>query len=121
MPAETGAIHLHVPGGGGIRLARAGGLPQLVGQDEGRPALRVRIAPELEGGEPLGNLGVHGTERNIRNKISRGGLTAVFLPQVMAATGARNIRPDQSRSVTLSEIYSLKSIVIGFAAMQHYL
>ena len=44
--------------------------------------------------ERLGAIGVHETERNIANKISRGGFTAVFLVQCMAAIGAREIRLD---------------------------
>ena len=34
------------------------------------------------------------TEPNIRNKIARGGFTAVFLLQVMAAIGAKELRLD---------------------------
>ena len=44
--------------------------------------------------ERLEAVGVHETERNIANKISRGGFTAVFLLQVMSAVGAREIRLD---------------------------
>lgn len=44
--------------------------------------------------EKLAAIGVQETERNIRNKISRGGFTAVFLLQVMAAIGAKEIRLD---------------------------
>ena len=42
--------------------------------------------------EKLGELGVHDNERNIANKISRGGFTAVFLLQVMDAIGVKEIR-----------------------------
>ena len=42
--------------------------------------------------EKLGELGVHDNERNIANKISRGGFTAVFLLQVMEAIGAKELR-----------------------------
>ena len=41
--------------------------------------------------EKLAAIGVHETEPNIRNKIARGGFTAVFLLQVMAAIGAREL------------------------------
>ena len=39
-------------------------------------------------------IGVHETEPNIRNKIARGGFTAVFLLQVMAAIGVKELRLD---------------------------
>jgi hypothetical protein len=44
--------------------------------------------------ERLAAIGVHETEPNIRNKIARGGFTAVFLLQAMAAIGAKEIRLD---------------------------
>jgi 3-mercaptopyruvate sulfurtransferase SseA len=44
--------------------------------------------------EKLGELGVRDTEANIKNKISRGGFTAVFLLQVLTAIGARELRLD---------------------------
>ena len=44
--------------------------------------------------EKLGQIGVHDSERNISNKLSRGSFTAVFLLQVMDAIGAREIRLD---------------------------
>ena len=42
--------------------------------------------------ERLGKIGLHETERNIANKISRGGFTAAFLIQCLEAVGARTIR-----------------------------
>jgi len=42
----------------------------------------------------LGDLGIHETERNLTNKISRGGFTAAFLIQCMTAIGAASIRID---------------------------
>jgi hypothetical protein len=36
-------------------------------------------------------MGVHETERNIANKISRGGFTAVFFVQCLTAIGATRI------------------------------
>lgn len=42
--------------------------------------------------ERLAKIGVHENERNLANKISRGGFTAVFLLQVMRAIEAREIR-----------------------------
>ncbi len=42
--------------------------------------------------ERLGAMGVHDSERNIANKISRGGFTAVFLIQCLEAIGATSLR-----------------------------
>jgi hypothetical protein len=39
-------------------------------------------------------LGVHETKPNTRDKAARGGFTAVFLVQVMAAIGAKEVRLD---------------------------
>ena len=43
----------------------------------------------------LAAIGVKDSEPNIRNKIARGGFTAVFLLQVMAAIGAKEIHLDR--------------------------
>lgn len=40
----------------------------------------------------LADIGVHETEPNVRNKISRGKFTAVFLIQCFQAIGADTIR-----------------------------
>lgn len=42
--------------------------------------------------EKLAGIGVHETERNLNNKISRGGFSAAFLFQCMVAIGAGEIR-----------------------------
>jgi hypothetical protein len=42
----------------------------------------------------LEKIGVHETERNLNNKISRGGFSAAFLLQVMLAIEASNLRLD---------------------------
>ena len=42
--------------------------------------------------EKLGAIGVHETERNLNNKISRGGFTAAFLLQCLEAIGATDVR-----------------------------
>ena len=42
--------------------------------------------------ERLAAMGVHDSERNIANKISRGGFTAVFLLQCLEAIGASSLR-----------------------------
>lgn len=39
----------------------------------------------------LAAIGVHETERNLNNKISRGGFTAAFLVECMEAVGAERI------------------------------
>ncbi len=44
--------------------------------------------------EKLGAIGVHETEPNIRNKIARGGFTAVFFVQCLVAIGAKEVRLD---------------------------
>jgi hypothetical protein len=46
--------------------------------------------------EKLGELGVHDTERNISNKLSRGSFTAVFLLQCMEAIGCHTLRLDDA-------------------------
>ena len=40
----------------------------------------------------LADIGVHDSEPNIRNKISRGKFTAVFLVQCLSAIGVSEIR-----------------------------
>jgi Domain of unknown function (DUF6471) len=42
--------------------------------------------------ERLAAMGVHDSERNIANKISRDGFTAVFLVQCLEAVGASSLR-----------------------------
>ena len=42
--------------------------------------------------EKLGALGIHETERNIANKISRGGFTAAFFVQCLFAVGCHTLR-----------------------------
>lgn len=46
----------------------------------------AQLAEKLEG------LGVHDSERNLTNKISRGGFTAAFLIQCLKAIGAQDVR-----------------------------
>lgn len=41
--------------------------------------------------ERLQEMGVNETERNINNKISRGGFTAVFFVQCLVAIGCRTL------------------------------
>ena len=42
--------------------------------------------------ERLAKIGVHETERNLNNKISRGGFSAAFLLQCMLAIEAKELR-----------------------------
>ena len=42
--------------------------------------------------EKLGAMGISETERNLNNKISRGGFTAAFLLQCLEAIGTKEIR-----------------------------
>lgn len=42
--------------------------------------------------ERLAGMGLHETERNLNNKISRGGFTAAFLLQCLSAIGAQELR-----------------------------
>jgi hypothetical protein len=42
--------------------------------------------------EKLAEIGVKDTEVNIRNKIARGGFTAVFFVQCLEAVGVRELR-----------------------------
>lgn len=42
--------------------------------------------------DKLAAIGVHDSERNISNKLSRGSFTAVFLVQCLVAIGARDLR-----------------------------
>lgn len=44
--------------------------------------------------EKLTEMGTPDTERNIANKVSRGGFTAAFLLQCMSAIGAKELRLD---------------------------
>ena len=44
--------------------------------------------------DKLAALGIHETERNIANKISRGGFTAAFLVQCLLAIGCHTVRLD---------------------------
>ena len=44
--------------------------------------------------ERLASIGVEETERNLANKISRGGFTAAFLIQCLEAIGAHSVHLD---------------------------
>lgn len=42
--------------------------------------------------EKLGDIGVQETEKNLNNKIARGGFSAAFMLQVLDAIGATDLR-----------------------------
>ena len=42
--------------------------------------------------ERLWAIGIHETERNINNKISRGGFSATFFVQALVAAGCQSVR-----------------------------
>lgn len=44
----------------------------------------------------LETMGIHETERNVNNKISRGGFTAVFFVQCLVAIGCSTLHLDAS-------------------------
>lgn len=46
--------------------------------------------------ERLGKIGLSETERNIANKISRGGFSAAFFLQCLTAIGAQSLRLDDA-------------------------
>lgn len=56
--------------------------------------LKRRNVGYRELAEKLTAMGVPESERNIANKVSRGGFTAVFMLQVLSAVGARELRLD---------------------------
>lgn len=56
--------------------------------------LKKRGVSYKELAEKLTAMGVPETERNIANKISRGGFTAAFFVQCMVAVGANAVRLD---------------------------
>lgn len=59
--------------------------------------LKRRHVGYKELAEKLSEIGVTGeSERNIANKIARGGFTAVFLVQCLQAIGCHNVRIDDS-------------------------
>lgn len=53
--------------------------------------LKRRNVSYKELAERLGEMGIHETERNINNKISRGGFTAAFFIQCLKAVGCTTL------------------------------
>lgn len=60
-----------------------------------RAELRRRNISYKELSQKLAEIGVEETEKNARNKISRGGFSAVFLLQCLTAIGVRTIHLDE--------------------------
>ena len=56
--------------------------------------LKRRNVSYKELAKRLEAMGIHETERNINNKISRGGFTAVFFVQCLVAIGCETVRLD---------------------------
>lgn len=56
--------------------------------------LKRRNVGYRELAEKLTAIGIRETERNIANKISRGGFTAVFFVQCLEAIGCQQLRLD---------------------------
>lgn len=54
--------------------------------------LKRRGVSYRELAEKLEAIGIHDTERNIANKIARGGFTAVFLVQCLKSIGCDSMR-----------------------------
>lgn len=54
--------------------------------------LKLRGLTYKQLAEKLTEVGVQETERNLNNKISRGGFTAAFLLQCLEAIGAKEVR-----------------------------
>ena len=56
-----------------------------------RGQLRLKGITTAQLAEKLGAMGIQETERNLNNKISRGGFTAAFFIQCLIAIGAKNV------------------------------
>ena len=57
-----------------------------------RGELRRRGITSAELAEKLAAMGIHETERNLNNKISRGGFTTAFFLQCLKAIGCRSLQ-----------------------------
>lgn len=58
--------------------------------------LKRRHVSYKELADKLGEIGIKDTEANIKNKISRGGFTAVFFVQCLTAIGCHTVRLDEA-------------------------
>lgn len=84
-----------------IFIATAGDAPMKTSRDwqaqaKGiiRGELKRRNLSYKDLADRLAAVGVKDTERNIANKIARGGFTAVFFLQCMEAVGVKNVQLD---------------------------
>lgn len=59
-----------------------------------RGELKRRNLSYMDLADKLAAIGVRDTPRNIQNKITRGGFTAVFFLQVLEAIGVKNLQID---------------------------
>jgi hypothetical protein len=57
-----------------------------------RGELRRKGVTSAQLAEKLAAIGIHETERNLNNKISRGGFTAAFLLQCLQSIGVTEIK-----------------------------
>lgn len=57
-------------------------------------ALKTKAVTYAQLAERLGAMGIHETERNLTNKISRGGFSAAFLIQCLTAIEVTSIHLD---------------------------
>ncbi|WP_423065985.1 DUF6471 domain-containing protein [Devosia sp. CN2-171] len=69
----------------------------LKGELKRRGIFYAELAHRLEA------LGIHETERNLTNKISRGGFSAAFLLQCLDAIGARDLHLDATSQRDLED------------------
>ena len=72
------------------------GMPEKEWQDRVKGLLKAELKRRNVSyrglAEKLAALGIHETETNIKNKISRGGFTAVFFVQCLDAIGCRSLQ-----------------------------
>jgi hypothetical protein len=73
-------------------------MPDMDWQDRVKGILKAELKRRNVGyrelAEKLAAIGIPETELNIKNKISRGGFTAVFFVQCLSAIGCQSLRLD---------------------------
>lgn len=82
---------------GGVCINSDGAMPQEIDWTEKvkgilKAELKRRNVTYAQLVEKLAEIGVKDTDVNIRNKIARGGFTAVFLIQCLEAVGVKELR-----------------------------
>ena len=75
-----------------IEREAAGGAGEMAAIRALKAELKRRNMGYRELAEKLAPLGVQESERNLANKISRGGFSAVFFVQCLAAIGCQTVR-----------------------------